>query len=165
MPSHFKTTKHIIFVDCDYLTSLWVSQVPRSPKSAIFRMMLTTPPLLPTTTDKSTQTDYFTPCACARGNTVCCRKEPNKTGQQCKSNQFTLRVIVCSSVCVCVCVCVYVCKQQDEMFHLHINLRWMWYVIIEMFKRRAGFGFTMHVITLLLHGFLHLVNTELHNLA
>ena len=55
MPSHLKTTKHIIksFVDWNYLTSLWVSQVPRSPKPAIFGVT--------TTTDKSAQTDYFTP--------------------------------------------------------------------------------------------------------
>ena len=44
IPSHFKKIKHIIFVDCDYLTSLWVSQVPRSPKLAIFGVTMTPPP-------------------------------------------------------------------------------------------------------------------------
>ena len=38
MQSHFKMTKHI-FVDCDYLTSLGVSQVPRYHKLAIFGVM------------------------------------------------------------------------------------------------------------------------------
>ena len=53
MPSQFKTTKHIIFVDCDYMTSLGVSQVPKSPKPSIFGETMTT-------TDKSAQTNYLT---------------------------------------------------------------------------------------------------------
>ena len=51
-------TKHIIFAYYDYFTSLWVSEMPRSPKPAIFGV---------TMTDKPTQTDYFYPLHMLQG--------------------------------------------------------------------------------------------------
>ena len=52
-----KYTEASFFTDSNESVHFQVTHVPKSPKLAIFT---------PTTTDR--QTDYFTPCACVRGN-------------------------------------------------------------------------------------------------
>ena len=112
MPKKSKHTEAGFSPNLTDSSCLRVAQMPRSPKVAIF---------VPTTTD--VQTDYFTPCACARGNEILREPRDKATDDtslsqdQRERNPIILSLLVVS-VHKDMCCCTW--KQWNPWIHGNI---------------------------------------------